>query len=138
MVTSSSQVFCVKQINLQDAITSTKPHHYRFYGSHRSKVIVSKHIGKIHYLQCECQHFDFGQKLKTTFPYLGKADIRIEPFYEIPKLMDTELSIAANNVLGIKKNFQELSTLNQQYVIYIQHITFLSNQPHGLHALIGN
>ena len=35
---------------------------------------------------------------------MGKADIGIGPFYEIPKLMSAELSIAPNNVLRIKKN----------------------------------
>ena len=104
MIIDSFQVFCMRQINLYDEVRTTKPSHYRFYASHSSQGIVSKEIGKIRYLQCECKYFDFGQKLKTTFSYSKRADIRIEPFYDIPKLIDTKLKIAPNNALTIKKN----------------------------------
>lgn len=104
MIVGSFQVFCIKQINLYNEVTTTKPSHYRFYASHSSQGIVSKEIGKIRYLQCECKYFDFGQKLKTTFSYSRRADIRIEPFYDIPKLIDTKLKIAPNNALTIEKN----------------------------------
>ena len=103
MVTNSSQVFCSKQINLYAEVRSTKPYHYRFFASHISKDIVSKEIGKIRYLKCGCKHFDFEQTLKIVFPYLGKADIEIGPFYDIPKLKDTKLNIVPNNHLSIKK-----------------------------------
>ena len=104
IVTGSLQVFCIKQINLFHEVRSTKPYPYRFYASHHSKVVVSKEIGKIRYLQCRCKYFDFGQKLKTTFLYSGRADIRIGPFYDIPKLIDTKLIISPNNALSIKKS----------------------------------
>ena len=97
------QVFCIKQINLYAEVRSTKPYHYRFFASHRSKVIVSKEIGTIRYLECGCKYFDFGQKLKRTFLHSGKAGIEIGPFYDIPRLIDTKLHIDPNNVLNIKK-----------------------------------
>ena len=104
MIIDSFQVFFFLLINLYDEVRTTKPSHYRFYASHSSQGIVSKDIGKIRYLQCGCKYFDFGQKLKTTFSYSRRADIRIEPFYDIPKLIDTKLKIAPNNALTIKKN----------------------------------
>ena len=104
MIIDSFQVFYMRQINLYDEVRTTKPSHYRFYASHSSQGIVSKDIGKIRYLQCGCKYFDFGQKLKTTFSYSRRADIQIEPFYDIPKLIDTKLKIAPNNALTIKKN----------------------------------
>ena len=104
MIIDSFQVFCMRQINLYDEVRTTKPSHYRFYASHSSQGIVSKDIGKIRYLQCGCKYFDFGQKLKATFSYSRRADIQIEPFYDIPKLIDTKLKIAPNNALTIKKN----------------------------------
>ena len=97
------QVFCIKQINLYSEVRSTKPYHYRFIASHRSKDILTKDIGKIRYLQCGCKYFDFGQELKTTFLHSKKASIEIGPFYDIPRLIDTKLHIDPNNALNIKK-----------------------------------
>ena len=115
MTSDSRQVFCIKQINLFSEVRSTKPYKYRFFANHSSKIVGSKEIGKIRYLECGCHFFDFGQELKTTFSYLRKADIRIGPFYDIPKLVDTKLDIDPNNVLSIKKysdNYFEISGLN--------------------------
>ena len=115
LLRDSNQVYCVKQINLHAEVRSTKPYHYRFYASNSLKRIVRKEIGRIRYLKCGCNNFDFEQKLKTTFPYATKADIRIGPFYNIPKLIDAKLDVAPNNVLNIKKyNDQhfEISCLN--------------------------
>ena len=103
MISDYRQVFCIKQINLFSEVGSTKPYKYRFFANHSSKIVVSKEIGKIRYLECGCHFFDFEQKLKITFSYLRKADIRIGPFYDIPKLVDTKLDIDPNNVLSIKK-----------------------------------
>ena len=115
MISDYRQIFCIKEINLYSEVTSTKPFKYRFFASSRSKIVVSKEIGKVRYLECECFFFDFGQKLKTTFPYPRRADIRIGPFYDIPKLVDTKLNIDPNNDLSIKKysdKYFEISGLN--------------------------
>ena len=50
MIIDSCQVFCLKQINLQEEVRSTKPYYYWFYASHNSKYVVSKELGKIRYL----------------------------------------------------------------------------------------
>ena len=120
LVTDSRQVFCVKQIDLHAEVTSTKPYHYRFYARSSSKLVVTKKIGKIRYLECGCDKFDFEQKLKTTFPYsrlfpFPYADIGIGPFYNIPKLRDAKLDISPSNALKIKKYSDqhfEISALN--------------------------
>ena len=115
MVIDSCQVFCLKQINLQEEVRSTKPYYYRFYASHNSKNVVSKELGKIRYLKCECKYFDFGQEVKVSFPYLGKVDIQIGPFHDIPRLVDTTLNIAPSNNVSIKKSNDkrfEISGLN--------------------------
>ena len=115
MISDSRQVFCINEINLYSEVTSTKPYKYRFFGINSSKTVVSKEIGKVRYLECECNFFDFGQKLKKTFPYLRKADIQIGPFYDIPKLVDTKLITDPNSDLSIKKfsdNYFEISGLN--------------------------
>ena len=47
MVVASSQIYCIKEINLYTEVRSTKPYLYRFYGKHDSKEILSKKMGKI-------------------------------------------------------------------------------------------
>ena len=104
MIKASSQIYCIKEINLYTEVRSSKPYLYRFYGKHNSKETLSKKMGKIRYLECECKYFDFGQNLQiSVFPNLRKADIRIGPFCNIPKLINTKLRIAPNDALSIKK-----------------------------------
>ena len=104
MIKASSQIYCIKEINLYTEVRSSKPYLYRFYGKHNSKETLSKKMGKIRYLECECKYFDFGQNLQiSVFPNLRKADIRIGPFCNIPKLINTKLRIASNDALSIKK-----------------------------------
>ena len=104
MVVASSQIYCIKEINLYTEVRSTKPYLYRFYGKHDSKETLSKKMGKIRYLECECKDFDFGQNLQISVSSnMRKADIRIGPFYDIPKLTNTKLRIIPNDALSIKK-----------------------------------
>ena len=104
MVMASFQIYCIKEIDLFAEIRSTKPYHYRFYAKKNSKETLSKKLGKIRYLQCECKYFDFGQNIQVSiYPDARKADVQIGPFYDIPKLTDTKLKIVPNKDLSIKK-----------------------------------
>ena len=108
MVGASSQIYCIKEIDLYTEVRSTKPYLYWFYGKRNSKETLIKKVGKIRYLECECKNFDFGQNLQiSNFPNLRKADIRIGPFYGIPKLTNTKLRIVPNDNLSIKKYSNE-------------------------------
>ena len=72
-------------------------------------------LGKIRYLEGQCNYFEFGQAVKANYPYLGKTDIQTGPFTEMPKLKDTKLNIAPNNNVSIKKSNDrrfEISGLN--------------------------
>ena len=46
-------------------------------------------FGKIRYLKCNCIDFDFSQDMTITHTQLGKVDVKIGGFHEIPKFEGT-------------------------------------------------
>ena len=86
-------------INFHDHFQSTK--------TPRSIIYKLNHfncnLGKIRNLKCNCTDFDFNQKVIVTHTQLGKADIKIRGFHEIPEFKDTDVRVIPNKYSDIKK-----------------------------------
>ena len=54
-------------------------------------------FGKIRYLKCNCIDFDFSQDMTIIHTQLGKADVKIGGFHEIPKFESTDLTVIPNS-----------------------------------------
>ena len=54
-------------------------------------------FGKIRFLKCNCINFDFSQSMTITHTQLGKADVKIGGFHEIPKFQGTDLTVIPNS-----------------------------------------
>ena len=63
----------------------------------------SCNLGQLRDLKCNCISFDFNQTVVVTYTQLGKADVTISGFYEIPKLKDTNVIVIPNKYSEIKK-----------------------------------
>ena len=108
---SSDGIKCTKKISLVAEITSTSTFwYYIFVGN-----TIYYNIGRIRDLQCICKEYDFSQIVEKDFPQLGKANVEIKDFYNVPELTTTYLTVIPNNNLNIEqrstKRFQ-LSALD--------------------------
>ena len=80
-------------------------------------------FGKIRYLKCNCIHFDFSQNMTITHTQLGKADVNIGGFHEIPKFEGTDLTVIPNSEITKinEKHFKmSVSDLCQIYNLTIK------------------
>ena len=88
---SSDQFF--KEINFHEHLLSTmtpSPIVYKQNG-------FNCNFGKMRYLKCNCIHFDFSQNMTITHTQLGKADVKIGGFHEVPEFEDTNLTVIPNS-----------------------------------------
>ena len=60
-------------------------------------------IGSIRNLKCTCKKFDICQTLTKGFSRLKKADVKIDGFYEVPKLKKTFFKVIPANTSDVKR-----------------------------------
>ena len=112
----SNGINCTKNIDLLTEITSTSTSVYHVLAG---DTFITD-IGRVRDLQCICKDFDLNQNLAKKFLQLGKVDVKIEGFYNIPKLEKTNLIATPSNTSSVKrisnKQFQvSASDLCQTY-----------------------
>ena len=112
----SNGINCTKNIDLLTEITSTSTSVYHVLAG---DTFITD-IGRVRDLQCICKDFDLNQNLAKKFLQLGKVDVKIEGFHNIPKLEKTNLIATPSNTSSVKrisnKQFQvSASDLCQTY-----------------------
>ena len=112
----SNGINCTKNIDLLTEITSTSTSVYHVLAG---DTFITD-IGRVRDLQCICKDFDLNQNMAKKFLQLGKVDVKIEGFYNIPKLEKTNLIATPSNTSSVKrisnKQFQvSASDLCQTY-----------------------
>ena len=63
----------------------------------------SCNLGQIRHLKCNCIDFDFSQMVIMTHTQLGKADVKISGFHQVPKFEDTDVRVIPNKYSEIRK-----------------------------------
>ena len=112
----SNGITCKKKVDLLTEITSTSTSVYHIVAGDTFNYV----IGRIRDLQCICKDFDLNQNLKKKFIQLGKVDVNIEGFHNIPELKKTNVIAIPSNTSSVKiiskKQFQvSASDLCQTY-----------------------
>ena len=97
---SSDGIKCTKKISLVAEITSTSTFWYYIFAGNT----IYYNIGRICDLQCICKEYDFSQIVEKDFPQLGKANVEIKDFYNVPELTTTYLTVIPNNNLNIEQS----------------------------------
>ena len=115
----SNGINCTKKIDLLEEITSTSPFAYYVVAGDTYNVP----IGRIRYLKCICKDYHLNQNLTKKFLQLGKVDVKIEGFYDIPELKKTNVIATPGNTSSVKSINKEQFQVSVSDLCQTYHLT---------------
>ena len=80
-------------------------------------------IGSIRNLKCTCKKFDICQTLTKVFSRLKKADVKIDGFYEVPKLKKTFFKVIPANTSDVKRKSKKHFNISASYLCHRYYLT---------------